>query len=129
MPAAVCSGCSIAQHINFAKKRRSYVWNTTAVCPGAAIMYAIFAMERPQTEIYRDYTHLTDFARLMAAYAFYTQHTGEKVTEIKIDTVPTSLRIARYMSQGDLIITDEMKQIILEAVNYAFDHPHEVPSK
>lgn len=64
-----------------------------AVCPGAAVMYAILALELPQTDIYKDYTHLTEFGRLNAAYAFYTQ------------------------------------EVILECINYAFEHPFEVPTK
>ena len=102
---------------------------TKVLSPGTAIMQAVFMQERPQTEIYRDYTHLTDFARLMASYAFFTQYTGQKVDEIKIDTIPAGLRIPRYQGEGELIITDEMKAIILEAVNYAFDNTFTVPSK
>ena len=100
-----------------------------AICPGAAVAYSLFVQERPQTEIYRDYTHLTDYARLMTAYAFYTQYTGEKVNEIKVDVIPVRLRQAQFQKEGDLVITDEMKARLLEAVNYAFDHPYEVPAK
>lgn len=117
---------TVANATNYILTDDTYV---KAMCPGAAIMYSIFVQERPQTEIYRDYTHLTDFGRLMASYAFYTQYTGEKVSEIKIDVIPARLRQTRFQKEGDLVITDEMKAIILEAVNYAFDHPYEVPTK
>ena len=102
---------------------------TKVISSGTAIMQAVFVQERPQTEIYRDYTHLTDFARLMASYAFFTQYTGQRVAEIKIDVIPACLRQARFQSQGDLVITDEMKAIILEAINYAMDEPFRVPTK
>jgi len=97
--------------------------------PGTAIMYCILEKGMEDLEIYRDYTHLNDFGRLIAAYAFYTQFTGQKVTEIKIDVIPAHLRSTRYIPEGDLVITQEMKDTILEAVNYAFDHPLEVPGQ
>ena len=100
-----------------------------AICPGAALMYAILKMELPQTDIYRDYTHLTEFGRLIASYAFYTQYTGQMVDEIKIDIVPERLRSSRFLKSGDVEVTREMKDVILEAVGYAFEHPYEVPTK
>ena len=100
-----------------------------AICPGAAIMYTILTMELPQTDIYRDYTHLTEFGRLIASYAFYTQYTGQMVDEIRIDVIPQRLRSSRFKTAGDVVVTQEMKDIILEAVGYAFEHPFEVPQK
>ena len=99
------------------------------LCPGAAVMYAILTLERPQTDIYRDYTHLTEFGRLIASYAFYTQYTGQMVDEIKIDVVPARLRSSRLIKEGDFEVTDEMKEVILKCVGYAFEHPFEVPQK
>ena len=95
--------------------------------PGTAVMYALLEMERPQTDLYRDYTHLTEFGRLIAAYAFFTQYTGQMVDEIKIDVVPARLRSSRYVNEGDLEVTQEMKDVILKAAGYAFAHPFEMP--
>lgn len=99
------------------------------MCIGSAIMHAILVQDRPQTEIYRDYTHLTDFGRLIASYSFFAQFTGQKITEVNVDVVPAYLRMSRYQSEGDLIITDEMKQILMDAVNYSVDNPWTVPAK
>lgn len=99
------------------------------ICTGTAIMQALWMQKRASDEIYRDYTHLTDFARLIAAYSFYAQFTGEPITEIGIDTVPVRLRHNLFMKFGDLQITEEMKQVILGAANYALEHPWEVMRK
>ncbi len=100
-----------------------------AICPGSAVLYPLWVLDRPQTDIYRDYTHLTEFGRLIAAYAFYTQYTGQMVDEVRIDVVPARLRSSRLIKEGDVIVTQEMKDIILEAVGYAFEHPYEIPTK
>jgi hypothetical protein len=99
------------------------------LCIGTAVMHTVLVQDRPQTEIYRDYTHLTDFGRLIASYSFFAQFTGQKITEVNVDKVPTYLRFSRYQSEGDLIITDEMKQILMDAVNYSVDNPWTVPAK
>lgn len=100
-----------------------------AICPGTAVMYALLVLDRPQTDIYRDYTHLTEFGRLIASYAFYTQYTGQMVDEVKIDVVPARLRSSRLIKEGDVIVTQEMKDVILECVGYAFQNPYKVPTK
>ena len=100
-----------------------------AICPGSAVLYPLWVLDRPQTDIYRDYTHLTEFGRLIAAYAFYTQYTGQMVDEVRIDVVPQRLRSSRFKNAGDVIVTQEMKDIILEAVEYSFRNPFEVPTK
>ena len=99
------------------------------ICTGTAIMHALWRQNRPIDEIHRDYTHLTDFGRLIASYTFFAQFTGQKITEVGIDTVPTSLRHKLFRQFGDLEITEEMKQVIIEAANYALDHPWEVMKK
>ena len=77
----------------------------------------------PQLELWRDYTHLSDYGRLITAYAFYTQFTGNPVTQVGIDKIPASLRQAHFRNKGDLIITEEMKQVIMAAANHALEDP------
>ena len=100
-----------------------------AICTGAAIMNAHITQGRPQREIWRDYTHLCDFGRLIAAYALYTQLTGEKLENINIQAVPVPLRHKQYREEGELAITPEMKAIIIEAANHALEDPWTVPQK
>lgn len=100
-----------------------------AICTGAAIMNAHITQGRSQREIWRDYTHLNDFGRLIVAHAMYVQLTGEPLTEIKIDLVPAHKRWKLYVELGDLVVTDEMKEIILKAANHSLADPWPVPEK
>ena len=112
--------------------KRNIVTDDTYVkklCIGSPIMYSLWVLDRPQKEIYRDYTHLSDFGRLIASYAFFAQFTGQPITQVNIDVVPTRLRIPRFATEGDLTVTEEMKQVILEAVNNTLADPWAIPSK
>lgn len=93
------------------------------ICAGAGVMYAHAVLGVPQAELWRDYTHLSDYGRLITAYCFYAQFTGNPVTEVGIDVIPASLRQAHFRSQGDLIVTEEMKQVIIAAANHALEDP------
>lgn len=99
------------------------------ICTGAAIMYAHKVLGISQRELWRDYTHLNDFGRLIAAHAFYAQLTGKPLEEIKIDLVPADLRYKRFKELGDLILTPEMKETILLSANHALEDPWSVPQR
>ena len=99
------------------------------ICTGAAVMYAVLSLDIDQKELYRDYTHLNDFGRLMVAYAWYAQYTGKAITEVKITTVPKRLRWSYYQPFGDLEITPEMQDLIIQCANYSLEHPWEMPGK
>ena len=90
---------------------------------GAGIMYAHATMGVPQLELWRDYTHLSDYGRLVAAYSFYTQFTGNTVEAVNIEAVPANIRVRRAREKGDLIVTEEMKQVLIAAANYAKENP------
>ena len=99
------------------------------ICSGAGIMHAHAVLGVPQLELWRDYTHLSDYGRLIAAHAFYTQLTGNKVTRINLDKIPAALRHRYTRSDGDMIITEEMKQVVIRAANAALEDPWTVPTK
>lgn len=99
-----------------------------SICTGAAIMHATQVLGVSQRMVYRDYTHLSDYGRLMAAYAFYAQFTGKPLTDILVDTVPAALRSRRFQVLGDLQITEEMKQQLIAAANHALADPWTVPA-
>ena len=99
------------------------------ICTGAAIMQAHCVQNIPQLEIWRDYTHLSDYGRLIAAYSMYAQLTGNKITAINMDEIPVAKRHEQYQSLGNLTITDEMKQVIMEAANHSLDDPWTVPGQ
>ena len=82
-------------------------------------------------DLYRDYTHLSDFARLIVAYQFYAQFFElEEITEVNVDVIPTRLRATTWQQKlGDLTITDgtndtkNMKQVIMDCVNHTLKNP------
>ena len=99
-----------------------------AICTGAAIMHAYLVQNCPQTDLWRDYTHLSDFGRLVAAYAMAAQMTGESVEAVSVEAIPAALRNRRFRKYGDLIITQEMKQIVIQAANHSLRDPWNIPS-
>ena len=99
------------------------------ISTGAGVMYAHAEQNVPQIDLWRDYTHLSDYGRLIAAYTFYAQFTGKTVTEVGIDVIPAALREKRTQSKGDLIITAEMQQVILNAANRALEDPWTAPAR
>lgn len=102
---------------------------TKKICTGAAVMNAHITQGRSQREIWRDYTHLNDFGRLIVGHAMYVQLMGEPLREIKIDCIPAHKRWKLYVELGDLTVTEEMKEIILTAANHSLEDPWTVPGK
>ncbi len=92
-----------------------------------AIMYAINRLGCSQLELYRDYTHLSDYGRLIAAYCWVTQITGQPLEEVNIDLVEKSMRHRRAQAFGDMVVTEEMKQVIIASVNHALENRFDVP--
>ena len=98
------------------------------ITSGTPMMYALKVLGLQDKDLFRDHTHLSDFGCLLVAYAFYAQYTGKAVTEIHIDTIPVALRHKDYQSLGDMTVTDEMKQIIIDTVAYTLENPWSVPT-
>ena len=102
---------------------------------GTAIQYASETLGVPEgdplrkMDLYRDYTHLSDFGRLIVAYQWYAQIFGlEKLTDVKVDVIADHLRAtSREQAFGDLQITEAHKNIIIESVNYALKNPNVAP--
>ena len=99
------------------------------ICSGAGIMNAHAVSGVPQLDLWRDYTHLSDYGRLIAAYSFYAQLTGKEITEINLEKIPASLRQKYFRDLGDLVITEEMKQVIIAAANASLEDPWAVPAR
>ena len=79
-------------------------------------------------ELYRDYTHLGDFGRLLVAYQWYAQIFGlEKLETVEVETIAENMRVPGARDKGDITVTDEMKNAIIASVNYALKHPNEAP--
>ena len=97
---------------------------------GTAVQYANNTLGLSDTDLYRDYTHLSEMSRLMVAYLWYAKLTGDtfdSIEDIKVNEIPRHLRHSRFASEGGLKITDEMKEVILDSINYALENPFEMP--
>ncbi|MBR4863244.1 MAG: DUF4886 domain-containing protein [Oscillospiraceae bacterium] len=93
------------------------------------IQYATEVLGVPQVDMYRDYIHLSDYGRLYIAYLWYAQFYGlEEITQVNVDVIEAHLRQWRWVSKGDVVLTEQMKQWIIESVNYTLQHPKEMPA-
>lgn len=80
--------------------------------------------------IYRDYTHISDFGRVLVAYLWYAKLTGKtEITEVNYTTISAALRAtAKYQKLGDLTLTDEQIAAIIASVNYTLQNPYCMPN-
>ena len=104
----------------------------TIVTTGTPIQYALDVKGLTCQQLYRDYTHLGDFGALMSSYYWYGKLMGlSSIDAVHVDEIPRNLHIeqSQYPSIGDLSITQEMKDVLLECVNWALANPYEVPAK
>lgn len=96
---------------------------------GTVIQYANNVLGMSDLDLYRDYTHMSDLGRLMCAYLWYAKLTGlTEITEVNTDVIPAAMRHTRAQKLGDLEITGEMKQQIIQSVNHALKCPYELPA-
>ena len=99
------------------------------ITSGTPMMYALKVLDIPETDLYRDHTHLSDYGCLLVAYAWYAQFTGNPVTEIGYDVLDTKYRQSQYKNLGPMDVTEEMKQAIIETANYTLENPWTAPTK
>ena len=104
---------------------------------GTAIQYASETHGVPEADperkydLYRDYTHLSDFGRLIVAYQIYAQIFGlTELTEVNVDVIPAHMRATfRERPLGDIEITQTHKEAIMASVNYALKNPNKAPEQ
>lgn len=103
----------------------------SAMAPtGMAFTYARNVLGMTDLDLYRDYTHTSDYGALIAAYVWFATITGKtEITEMNIDVIPASQRHNHFKNQGDLTITAEMKDVLIKSVNYALANPWTIPTK
>ena len=102
---------------------------------GTAIQYASETHGVPEGDpariydLYRDYTHLSDFGRLLVGYQLYAQIYGlEQIDRVNVNLIPQHMRATeREQAFGDIVITEDHKQAIIASVNYALKNPHKAP--
>jgi hypothetical protein len=94
------------------------------IVPAATIFENALTSYLTEKDIHRDYVHATDLTRVMVSHAFYCRIFGiEQLDEIKLDVVPTAFFKTHKVSDGDWVLTDAEKALILEAVNNALKTP------
>ena len=93
-----------------------------------ATEYAQDILGYTQAQVYRDYTHMSDYGRLMVAYLWYAKIMElDEISTVGISEIPTVLHNDNSNFPDDLQITEKMRDDILIAVNYAIEHPYELP--
>ena len=99
------------------------------------IQYAHEILGRDHEELYRDYTHVNDYGRLMVAYTWYAYIMElEELTEVNLDAIPAVLkhRNSKFPAadaDGNYIVTEDMKADILKAVNWTMKNPWNLPTE
>ena len=97
------------------------------------VQYAYEVLGRDHEELYRDYTHLNDYGRVMVAYHWYAAIMGiEELTEVNLDAIPAALKHRNSQfpaadADGNYTLTADMKADILEAVNWTLKNPYNLP--
>ena len=77
-------------------------------------------------DLHRDYTHGTDYTRLMAAYVWYCKLLGiEQLEDIKQDTIPVKY-FRSNTGLTDVVLTEMEKNILIESVNNALKNPLQI---
>ena len=79
-----------------------------------------------ETDLHRDYVHMTDLGRVITSYTWYCTLAGvEQLDEVKLDAIPVAF-FKSTKGTEDRVLTDMEKAIILEAVNNALANPLEM---
>lgn len=92
---------------------------TNVIPTGLAIQYARNELGQTDDVLYRDYTHVSDFGRLMTSYLWFASIAGKTEIDVGIDKVEAKFREEKSRSLGDLEVTEDMQSIIERSVKYA----------
>ena len=97
------------------------------VFPNGTAIQNLKGTKLASADIYRDYGHVTDFGRLVAAYTWYCTLTGTPIEDCKIAPMNHKVLLdAKARNTGtDLELTEEQKAILIEAVGNAIKSPYD----
>ena len=126
---ASCTETYIAGDVDFLGKD----YFVDVIPSGTAVEYLQDVCGMDQLEVYRDYTHLSDYSRLMVAYLWYAKlmqiYTDAAeptaLASIGMDTIPTQLQrnsTSKYPADGKFDAA--MLKDIRNAVNWALQNPY-----
>ena len=88
---------------------------------GTAIQNAKSSFLIPE-DLYRDYTHLNDYGRLLAGYVWFSCLEGVPVDTFKLNYIPDALT-KTYTQAGDIMLDTDMFTVLEESVRNAIDTP------
>ena len=130
------------QYLDIARCIKTYLVDDTStvgraydyiIPAGTAVEYAQDVLGLSQAEVYRDYTHMNDYGRLITAYTWYATIMGiDQISEMNVDAVPANLKHknSKYPAadaDGNYTITQQMKDDLIESVNWALANPLNLP--
>jgi len=76
-----------------------------------------------ETDLHRDYVHMSDLGRVITSYTWYCTLAGiDHLDEVKLDAIPVAF-FKSTKGTTDRVLTDAEKAIILESVNNALADP------
>ena len=86
---------------------------------GTAIQNANATLDDP--DLYRDYTHLNDLSRVIAAYVWYCELELVTLDEIQLTKIPAALTKSYVTAggSGDMTLTADQIQLIASCVKAA----------
>lgn len=99
---------------------------THVLFSGAAVQYSHEKLGISNGELYRDYTHLSNYSRLMTAYYWYAKLKGLKglaPADIRVEEIPESF----MLNAPAWKITTQEKEQIAQAVTFALQTPYRLP--
>ena len=103
------------------------IYNATPVQYAGEVLKVPQYDEDQIYDLYRDYTHLSDYARLIVAYNWYCQiFDVEKLDAVNVDMIEWENRAPwndRHKKLGDLTLTPEHKSVLIESVNHSLQYP------
>ena len=102
----------------------SFEW--AYVFPNGTAIENLKSTKLRDAQIFRDYAHVTDFGRLVAAYTWYCTLTGTAIEDCTIPAMNHKVLLdsaSRNMGM-DLTLTEEQKNILVEAVSNAIKSPY-----
>ena len=118
------AGCEVSQKYVVGNE----TYNFSLIIPSASAIQYARNMGMTDQEMFRDYAHRSDYARVIVSYVWYATLLGiDHFDELKYTTVPAAMRQKKFIQYGDLVMDERQYDMALNAVNWALAHPYESP--
>ena len=97
-----------------------------SVIPAAtAVEYAQYICGRTDAEIYRDWTHMNDYGRLIVAYTWYAKIMRlDQISGVNLTEVPANAHHSNSKFPADRKFDEQMRADALASVNFALANPY-----